>query len=127
MAGGNFTTTQTATTVVSATGVAAAAVTLTIPAAPAGLFNYLCFLEISQYATAALTGGATPVLVTSTGLTGTPTFTFSTALAIGAAERLFYPLGTPVKGSAAATAITIVCPATTSVIWRVNVTYFVAP
>jgi len=110
-------------TTVSATGAAAAAVTLTVPALAAN-FNYLIGFSIEQYATAALTGGATPVLVTTTGILGTPTYTFSTALAIGAMERVNVFPSAPIKGTAVNTAATIVCPATTSVIWRVNAYYY---
>lgn len=107
----------------TAVGASGAAVTLTIPAPPTDVFAYLQRVEVVQYAVAALTGGATPVTVTTTNLNGAA-FTFPTAQAIG----LNYPvvLEGPVKGAAAATAITIVCPATTSVIWRVNATYFYA-
>jgi len=113
-----------ATTAVSATGIAAAGVTLTIPSAGASLFNYLTFLELVAYNTAARTGGVTPVLVASTGISGTPTFEFSSAGAVGTIERYVYDFNTPLKGSAAATAMTFVAPATTSVIWRINAFYY---
>lgn len=105
------------------TGAAAAAVTLTIPAAPAGLSVYVQRLEVTQYATAALTGGATPVLVTTTQLNSLA-LTFPTGQAVG----VNFPVVVegPLKADTAATAVTIVCPATTSVIWRVVATYFYA-
>src|SRR5690349_3800962 len=68
---------------VTATAAAGSAATLTIPAPAAGIFNYLQYLQIILYAAAALTGGATPQLVTTTNLPGSPVFTFPTALAIG--------------------------------------------
>lgn len=117
------------TTATSATGVAAAAVTLTIAAAPAGLFLYVTELEIVKFATALLTAAATPVLCTTTGITGTPTISFSAGAELaGSAVRYDYGFGgRPLKGSAAATAITIVCPATTAIIWRINGFSFVGP
>lgn len=110
----------------SATAAAGSGVTLTIPTAGAGVFNYLIFLQIILYAAAALAGGATPILVTTTGLVGTPTFTFPSALAIGAIAEEKIEQGTPLSGTAAATAMTIVCPVVTNGIWRVNAAFFTA-
>lgn len=99
--------------------------TLTIPAT-AGKFNYLAYLSIVMYAAAALTGGATPVLVTTTGLTGTPSFTFPTGQAIGTISEQKYEGAHPIKGTAVNTAMTIVGPATANVIWRITAAYFVS-
>lgn len=111
---------------VSATGAAAAAVTLTIPSAGAGLYNYLTMLQIVKFSTTTLTAAATPVLVTSTGIIGTPTFSFPadvSAQGIAVEQRFDFPK--PVKGTATATAMTIVCPVTTGVIWRVNAAFYI--
>lgn len=109
----------------TATAAAGSAVTLTIPAGAAGIFNYLSFLDIQAYAAAALTGAATPVTVTTTGILGTPSWRFATAAAIGTLfGEVKYEGHAPVKGTAAATAMTIVCPATPNVIWTVNAAYF---
>lgn len=108
---------------VTATGVAGAAVTLTLPAA-ASVFHYIQSIEIVKYATAAITGTATPVVVTTTNLPGGLAFTFGTAQAIGTTlDYTFVGIDT-LRSSAVNTATTIVCPATTSVIWRVNVLYY---
>ena len=112
--------------VVSATAAAGSAVTLTIPAAGAGIFNYLVYLQIVLYAAAALTGGASPQLVTTTGIVGTPTFTFPTALAIGTVAEQKIEGGTPIVGTAANTAMTIVTPALANAIYRVNAAFFTA-
>jgi hypothetical protein len=116
-----------ATTAVSATAIVSTAVTLTIPAAAAGLFNYLCYLEITLFATAAVAPAATPVLVTTTGITGTPTF--SLGFPVGAAgvilDRIIVQPTSPLKGSAAATAMTFVAPIATLAIWRLNALYYV--
>lgn len=109
----------------SATGAAAAAVTLTIPAPAAGLFNLLHFLEIVMYCTLARTGGVTPTVITTTNLPGSLAFTMESAQAVGTAIREVLSMVEPLKSSVAATATTIVCPATTSVIWRVNAIYSV--
>ena len=112
----------------TATGVGAAAVTLTIPAPAAGTFHYISYIEISKVATALLTAAATPVLVTTTNLNGNPTIDFSAGaeLAGSAVVRQISP-SIPLKSAVAATATTIVCPATTAVIWRVSAFWFVGP
>jgi hypothetical protein len=111
---------------ISATGAASAAVTLTIPSAGVGLFNYLTMLQIVKFSTAVLTPAATPVLVTSTGIVGTPTFSFPadiSAQGLSVEQKFEFPK--PVKGTAAATTMTVVCPVTTGVIWRVNAAFYI--
>lgn len=112
-----------ATLGVTATGAAGAAVTLTLPAVAAN-FHYISHIEIVAYTTLARVGTATPVLVTSTNLPGSPVWDFPTATAIGTVDRYLPDLLGPVKSSVANTATTIVCPATTSIIWRVLVFYY---
>jgi hypothetical protein len=116
-----------ATTAISGTAAVSTGVTLTIPAAGAGLFNYVCYLEITLFATAALTAAATPVLVTTTGISGTPTFSFAFPVAaVGQlVDRIIIQPTQPLKGSAANTAITIVAPIATLAIWRLNALYYV--
>lgn len=110
---------------VTATGAAAAAVTLTLPAV-AAQFHRISTVEIEAYSTVARVGGVTPVLVTSTNLPGSPVWTFASAAAIGSTDTKVFYFNSPVKSSVANTATTIVCPATASVIWRVNVSYYTA-
>ncbi len=107
---------------VTATGAAAAAVTLTLPAV-ASQFHYISHIEITKYCTLAITGTATPVLVTTTNLAGNPVFTFDTAQAIGTSLNRNYEPSSELRSAVVNTATTIVCPATTNVIWRVNVWY----
>lgn len=110
----------------TATGAAAAAVTLTIPSAGAGLYNYLTMLQIVKFSTTTLTAGSTPVLVTTTGIIGTPTFSFPADVsAQGLAVEQKFEFQKPVKGTAAATTMTVVCPATTGIIWRVNASFYI--
>lgn len=71
---------------VTAVGAAGAAVTLTLPAA-AARFHRIAWIEIIMYATAARTGGATPVTVTSTNLPGNPAWTHESAQAVGTCVR----------------------------------------
>jgi hypothetical protein len=115
---------QPSTLCVTATGAAAAAVTLTLPAI-AGQFHYITSIQINGYATAAVTGTATPVLVTSTNIPGNPVWTFARARAVGTTDIQSLTLaGNALKSSVVNTATTIVCPATTSILWRVTVTYY---
>jgi hypothetical protein len=110
---------------VTVTGAAGAAVTLTIPAV-AAQFHYIVGIEIECYTTLARVGVATPILVTSTNLPGSNTWTFATAAAIGSTDTKYFSFTNPYKSSVVNTATTFVCPATTSVIWRVNVIYYSA-
>lgn len=112
-----------AVTVTALTGVAA---TLTIPAAAAGLFHYISLIEIQLYATAARTGGATPILVTTTNLPGSPVWDFDTAQAIGTTIRQSTAPANAIKSSVAATATTIVAPIATTGIWRITAYYYTA-
>lgn len=111
----------------TATGAVNAAVTLTIPAA-SGRRIYLDEVSIIRSATAALATSATPVLVTTTNLPGTPSLTLgSDAGGIGIDRELKLPCGNGLAASAINTAVTIVCPAYTGVIWRVNAAYHLGP
>jgi hypothetical protein len=110
---------------VTATAAAGTAVTLTLPAV-AGQFHYIDRVRIQMYSTAARTGSATPVLVTTTNIPGTPVWDFPTATAIGTITDIQIDCSAPIKSSVVNTATTIVCPATTSVIWRVIGFYYTA-
>lgn len=104
----------------AATGVA---LTVTLPAV-AAVRHYITSLEITAYSTAARTGGATPVIVTTTNLPGSPAYTFATAAAIGTTDRYMLAPTTAIVSTTVNTATTVVCPLTTGVIWRVNVSYY---
>lgn len=108
---------------VTVTGTAGTAVTCTLPAA-ASQFQHISLIEITKYATAAITGTTTPVVVTSTNLPGNMAWSFETAQAVGTVVERLYLQHVPFKSSVINTATTIVCPAITSVIWRVNVQYY---
>lgn len=112
-----------AITVTAATGVGA---TLTLPAPAAGQFHYITGLYLLIYSTAARTGTATPILVTTTNIPGGRSFLFGTAATIGTVERLFEDFALPIKVLAAATATTLVAPIVTGGIWRLTATYYTA-
>lgn len=108
---------------VTATGATGAAVTLTIPANPAGLFHLFTRIHIKRFFSAAGLAAATPTLVTTTNLPGTLAFSFGTAGAIGTTNEEVLQPSSPIKSVTAATATTIVCPASADTIWRVSAIY----
>lgn len=110
-------------------GAAGAAVTLTLAAPGVGLRHYLTYLHIFRFPTALLTAAATPVTITTTNIPGSLAFSCSAdAAAQGAGSIVIQQdWAYPIRTSAQNTATTIVCPATTNVIWRVTAGYFVAP
>jgi len=119
-----LTTTATATAV----GASGAAVTLTLASPGAGLRHYLTYLSINRFATALLTAGAAPITVTTTNIPSSLAFSFAAdAAAQGTIDRWREDFAYAIAASAQGTATTIVCPATTAVIWRVTAGYFVAP
>lgn len=116
--------------IVTATGVAGAAVTATLPAPGAGLRHYMTYLSMTRIngTAAALTASATPVVCTTTNFPGSLAFSRAAdALGAGADDKWREDFAFPLMSSAQNTASTIVCPATTGVIWRVTAGYFVAP
>jgi hypothetical protein len=112
------------TLAVTATGVAGAAVTATLPLVT-GLRHVVDFIRVTRSATATLTAGATPTVVTTTNLPGTPALTFGAdAAAQGVDKEGVLDFGSSgLAATALGTATTVVCPATPNVIWRVNVVY----
>jgi hypothetical protein len=113
-------------TITAATGTAA---TLTLAAPGAGLFHYITFLEIDEFFTAANVALATPTVITSTNLTGTPAWSVDGQTGvIGKLNPYIYPYGFPgIKSTTAATATTIVAPLLVGVIWRITAAFYVAP
>lgn len=113
---------------VTATAAANTATTLTIPAPPAGLFNYITSIDITRNATAALAGTAT-LVITTTNLPNSLAWSVGNAMAAGGTQvdvnKVF---SNPLKSTTAATATTIVAPAAgAAVLWRINATYYIAP
>ena len=116
------------TDVVTVTAAVGLIATLTIPSPGAGLKSYLPYLSVNRFAAALLTPAATPVLVTTTGMSGNPVISFP---ADAAAQGSLFPwredFAYPIAASAQATAIVITCTATPNVIWRATAGYYVAP
>jgi hypothetical protein len=115
---------KSSTLAVTATGVANATVTATLPAV-AGLRHYVDRIEVVRSATAALTASATPVVVTTTNLPSALALTFgSDAGGIGVDKVYKFEFGgAGLAASNVNIATTVVCPVYTGVIWRINVSY----
>ena len=113
---------------ISATGAAAANVTLTIPAPAAGMFNYITSIDITRNATAALAGTAT-LVITTTNLPGSLAWSVGNAMAAGGTQiDVNKDFTQPIKSITAATATTIVAPVPgAAVLWRINANYYVGP
>jgi hypothetical protein len=117
------------TLAVTATAAVNTALTLTLPAAAAGLFHYITSIQIVKlYSVVGVAAGA-GVLITTTNLPGNPVWTTEQlASAAGTATTVVNLVpATPLKSSVAATATTIVAPQQLQTIWRINVTYYTAP
>lgn len=109
---------------VTNTAAAGSGVTCTLPAA-AGFKHCVTKIRIDKYATAVLTASATPVSVTTTNLNGSPAFMFQADAAAQGTMQSQDHLFTPgFKSTTTNTDTTIVCPATTNVIWRVTTSYY---
>lgn len=113
-----------ATLVFTATAAVGVAVTATLPAV-AGLRHYLDSVHVVRSATVALTASATPVLVTTTNIPGSPALIFGQDVAgIGIDKESRLDCGPEgLSTTALGTNTTIVCPAYVGVIWRVNCVY----
>lgn len=115
---------RTADLVLSSTGTGGQGVTLTLPATTGNQYHYITGLSITKYATATIGASSTPLTVSTTNMPGSFGFTFGTAQSNGTSEFRQQDFSLPLKSSAADTNTTIVCPATTNVIWRATATYF---
>lgn len=114
---------------VSVTGAAGAAVTATL-AAPANAGDYIFIgrLIVQRFATALLTAGAAPLVVTTTNLQGARALSFPADAALqGVVATELLELARPLRATTPGIAVTIVCPATPNVIWRVTADYFSGP
>lgn len=109
---------------VTATAVADAAVTCTLPAPGANLRQHISRIEISRFGCAAGPGGGAPIIVTTTNLVGTPAFDFESVWALGSLTREILEQDHVIRASAANTAVTVVAPATAGALWRITVFYY---
>ena len=100
------------------------AVTATLPAV-VGLRHYITGVTIQRFATALLTAGAAPVIVTSSNLPGAKSWNLSAdALAAGIVDARREEYGFPLQATQTNTVTTLVFPATPLVIAKINVDYY---
>lgn len=92
--------------------------------AVANQFAYINSIEISMYATAARTANATPIVCTTSNFPSALAFTFDTLQSSGTVIERIYQPPHPIKSNVVNTITSITCPATTSVIWRINMLYY---
>ncbi|MFA9290761.1 MAG: hypothetical protein ACEQSF_06055 [Solirubrobacteraceae bacterium] len=91
-----------------------------------GLFIYITKIIIEKHCGSALTPAATPIVVTTVGLSGNPSFGFKTLGPQGDSEiKELDFTSSPLKSSTIGTNVTIQCPATVGVIWRLQAFYYV--
>jgi len=112
--------------IVTGTAASGTGVTITLPAV-GNNYHFITFIEITKYFTAANAASATPLVVTTTNLPGSLAFTFGQPLGtIGNTDFKTWTFSNALKSSVSNTATTIVCPATTGIIWRATVYYYTA-
>lgn len=111
---------------VTVTAAANTAATITLPAAGAGMFHYITYLNCRRNATAALAGTAT-LIITTTNLPGSPAWSSGNAMiAGGTTEDVNFQSSNPIKSLVANTATTIVMPAPgAAVLNRGNCAYYI--
>jgi hypothetical protein len=99
-------------------------VTLTLPAA-ASVRAQICRIRISKFYGAAIAAAAAvPDIVTTTNLSGISWDTAHAVTAQGNIEQVVVEPALPIEGDATATATTIVAPAVTGVIWKLEAEWF---
>lgn len=118
-----------ATLHVTGTAAVNTALTITLPAAGAGLFHYITSIQWVKLYSVVGVANAAGVLITSTNLPGNPIWL--TEQAVGAAGTapmvINYQPARPLRSAVANTATTIVAPLQLQTIWRGNVSYYVGP
>lgn len=113
---------------VTATAAAGVAATLSLPAPGAGLRQYLTNLRMERFQALLGVAAATPVLVTTTNIIGSPVFSFSQRAAEqGFLEASEYRFVSPVQSAVQNSVLTIVAPAQAQTLWRLSAHYYVAP
>jgi hypothetical protein len=117
-----------ATLHVTGTAAVNTALTITLPAAGAGLFHYITSIQWFKKYNVIGVAGAGPI-ITSTNLPGNPAWdTEHLAAPANTVIRVIdYQAHGPLRSAVANTATTIVAPLQLQTIWRGNVSYFIAP
>ena len=120
---------QAALLAVTAVAAVNTAVTCTLPAPGAGLYQYITRIRVTKlYSVVGVASGA-GVTITTTNLPGSIAFTTTqlNSAAGTAVDVVDLELSSPLRALNANTAVTVVCPAQLQTIWRVNVFYYTGP
>lgn len=113
--------------VASATGSAGAVTTATCPLL-GGSVHAIYGIEIVKFASATVALDTAPNLVVLNNVSGSPVFTVDAgAMVTGQAIRYYYDFPSPLISNTKNTNTTLVAPAVTGVIWRLNVFYSEMP
>lgn len=115
-----------ASTYVTATAAAGTAVTVTLPAPASGLRHHVTAFKVTRFAAAALTASATPIVSTASNHSLVVTLPADAATQ-GSVQKDTVTYYSPLAATTQATATSFTVPATTSVVWRLSVGYYVAP
>lgn len=111
----------------STLGTAATAVTLTLTAPGAGLRHYITGIWFERYISTATTGAASGYVTTS----ANSTIVFQLPSDTQTIGTVTFPVAltyaSPVQSTAQNTATTFTAPAVTGTVYRISVTYFIAP
>jgi len=119
---------QASTLTQSSAGAANGALTVTLPAAGAGLFHYITGVEITRVNGATVTTVGTPLSITTTNLQGARKWTVGNLIVAGGTliDVNIDRSSAPLKSVTANTSTTIVMPVPgTTVQWQCNVDYYV--
>jgi hypothetical protein len=87
-----------------------------------GYYNYISHIHVEMYATGTLTGGATPVVCTTTNLNSIKIY-LPTAAATGSETVIDMAFDNPIQGTQGSQ-VTVSCPGQPSVIYNVLLTYY---
>ncbi len=116
-------TVSSSTAVQTAMNLTVSSPTANVGAYSAGYYSYITHIHLEMYAAGTLTGGATPVVCTTTNLSSALTWRFPTAQATGVQFIVDEQFDNPIQVTQGAQMM-ISCPATASVIWSGHVAYF---
>jgi hypothetical protein len=118
------------TSIVTNTGAAGAAVTLTLPAPGVGLRQFLTYLSLNRVngTAAALTAAAGPINVTTTNVPGTLVISMANdALPAGGKESWREDFAFPIPANAQNTTLTFIAPAAPGAVYRLTAGSYNAP
>jgi hypothetical protein len=112
------------TLIISTTAATGVALTATLPAVT-GLRHIIDFIKVKRIGTAAGTASATPIVITTSNLPGALSLSMGAdAIGVGVDKDVDIDFGSSgLAVIAIGTNTTVICPAYTGAIWRINISY----